>query len=188
MIRLINPKYFMPFHGEYRMLKSHADVATDCGIPRENTFVLGNGDVLSINKGVVTRDGTIQAADIYVDGNRIGDIGSAVIKDRKIMASDGIVVVIANIDMINRQLLIRPNITTRGFVLVNENEGLLKKLEEISKKAIISKLNGQINYSDIKLEIISQLSNFIYEETGRKPIILPVIMDIKKQKKDTIHS
>lgn len=186
MMRLINPKYFMPFHGEYRMLKSHADVAIDCGIPRENTFVLGNGDVLSINKGIVTRDGNVQASDIYVDGNRIGDIGSAVIKDRKIMASDGIVVVIANIDMVNKQLLVRPNITTRGFVLVNENEELLNKLEEISKKAIISKLNGQINYSDIKLEIISQLSSFIYEETGRKPIILPVIMDIKKQKKDTI--
>ena len=119
------------------MLKSHADVAIDCGIPKENTFVLGNGDVLNINKGVVTRGESVIANDIYVDGNRIGDVGGAVIKDRKIMASDGIVVVITNIDIANKQLLTNPNITTRGFVLVNENEALLKKLEEISKSAIL---------------------------------------------------
>lgn len=180
MLHLIRPRYFMPFHGEYRMLKSHADLAVDCGIPKENTFVLENGDVLSINKGIITKDQKIPVNDIYVDGNRIGDIGSAVIKDRKIMASDGIVVVIANINANKKQLLTSPNITTRGFVLVNENEALLKKLEEISKKAILSKLNNQINYSEIKSEITSELSNYIYEETGRKPIILPVIMDINK--------
>lgn len=184
MIHLIKPKYFMPFHGEYRMLKSHADVAIDCGIPKENTFVLSNGDVLNINKGVVTKGESIIANDIYVDGNRIGDVGGAVIKDRKIMASDGIVVVITNIDIANKQLLTNPNITTRGFVLVNENEPLLKKLEEISKDAILSKLNSNVGFSDIKSEIITQLSSYIYEQTGRRPIILPVIMDIKR-KKDT---
>lgn len=184
MIHLIKPKYFMPFHGEYRMLKSHADVAIDCGIPKENTFVLSNGDVLNINKGVVTKGESIIANDIYVDGNRIGDVGGAVIKDRKIMASDGIVVVITNIDIANKQLLTNPNITTRGFVLVNENEPLLKKLEEISKEAILSKLNSNVGFSDLKSEIITQLSSYIYEQTGRRPIILPVIMDIKR-KKDT---
>ncbi len=185
MIRLINPKYFMPFHGEYRMLKSHADIAIDCDIPKENTFVLGNGDIVSIYKGQAKLAGSIQANDIYVDGNRIGDVSNAVIRDRKIMSNDGIVVVITNIDTINNKLLGSPNITTRGFVLVNENEELLKKLEEISKNAIISKLNQQINYSDIKNEIINQLSNYIFEKTGRKPIILPVIMDIKRNVKVT---
>mgnify|MGYP000955376269 CR=1 FL=1 len=184
MIRLLNPKYLMPFHGDYRMLKRHAELGVDCGIPKENTFVLGNGDVLNINKGVVTRGESVIANDIYVDGNRIGDVGGAVIKDRKIMASDGIVVVITNIDITNKQLLTNPNITTRGFVLVNENEALLKKLEEISKSAILSKLNSNVGFSDIKAEIITQLSSYIYEQTGRKPIILPVIMDIKR-KKDT---
>ncbi len=183
MIRLIKPKYFMPFHGEYRMLKSHADVAIDCDIPKENTFVLGNGDIVSIHKGVAKLAGSIQANDIYVDGNRIGDVSGAVIRDRKIMSSDGIVVVIANIDTINNKLLGNPNITTRGFVLVNENEELLKKLEEISKNAINSKLKEQINYADIKNEVITQLSSYIFEKTGRKPIILPVIMDIKKNTK-----
>ena len=180
MIRLIKPKYFMPFHGEYRMLKKHADIAVDCGIPKENTFVLGNGDVLSLYKGKIKKEGYIQAGDVYVDGNRIGEISNAVMKDRKVMANDGIVIIIANIDITNNKLLINPNITTRGFVLVNDNIELLKKLEEISSNAINSKLNNKTNYSEIKNEIINSLSSYIYETTGRKPIILPVIMDIKK--------
>ena len=183
MLRLIKPKYFMPFHGEYRMLKRHTDLAVECDIPRENTFVLGNGDVLIMKKGKITKGTPVQAGDIYVDGNRIGEISNAVMKDRKIMSSDGIVVVIANIDMTNNELLGNPNITTRGFVLVNENIELLKELEMISKKAIISKMKNRINYSEVKSEIIYQLSNYILEKTGRKPIILPVIMDIKKDVK-----
>lgn len=180
MIRLMKPKYFMPFHGEYRMLKRHADIGVLCDIPKENTFVLGNGDVLSMYKGQIKRAGVIQAGDVYVDGNRIGDVGAAVIKDRKIMANDGIVVMIANIDVANAKLLGKINITTRGFVLVNENEALLKELEEISKKAILSKLHNTISFADIKAEVTNTLTAYIQEKTGRHPIILPVIMDIKK--------
>lgn len=180
MIRLIKPKYVMPFHGEYRMLKRHADIAIDCGIPKENTFILGNGDVLSMYKGKIKQAGSVIAGDVYVDGNRVGNTGSVVIKDRKIMANDGIIIVIANINMKKKQLLGKVNITTRGFVQVNENEELLKQLEKISKEAILNKLNNQINYNDIKNEIISIVSDYAYEKTGRKPIVLPVIMDIKK--------
>lgn len=180
MIRLIKPKYFMPFHGEYRMLKKHADIGVMCGMPRENTFVLGNGEMLSINKGNIKRGEVIQAEDVYVDGNRIGDVSTAVMKDRKIMANDGIIIVIANIDTNKVNLLGNPNIITRGFVLVNENEQLLKNLERISKSAIINKLKTPINYNDIKSEIVNAVSNYAFEKTGRKPIVLPVIMDIKK--------
>lgn len=184
MLRLINPKYFMPFHGEHRMLKTHADLAVSCGIPKENTFVLENGDVLLMYKGKITKSNEkIQAGDVYVDGNRIGNVGNAVMKDRKIMASDGIVVVIANIDSKNNKILGNPNITTRGFVLVNDNIELLKQLEEIVKISINKKLKEHINYNEIKSEIINQLSEFILDKTGRKPIILPVIMDIKKEVK-----
>ena len=179
MIRLMNPTYIMPFHGEYRMLKRHADIAIDCGIPKENTFVLENGDVLSIRKGKIKKTGKITAGDTYVDGNRIGDIGSAVIRDRKIMANDGIIVVIANVNMSKLELLGRINITTRGFVQVNENEELLKSIELLSKKTILEKLTKNCSFSDIKNEIINTLSDYAYEKTGRKPIILPVIMDIK---------
>jgi len=181
MIRLMKPKYFMPFHGEYRMLKRHAEIATLCGVPKENTFVLRNGEVLSMLNNEIYKEGTIQASDIYVDGNRIGDVSNAVMKDRKVMANDGIVVVIANIDIENKKLLIQPTILTRGFVLVNDNQEMLHKLEDISKRAIISKLNKTNNYADIKAEVIAQVLPFIYETTGRKPIILPIIMDIKKK-------
>ena len=180
MIRLINPKYFMPFHGEYRMLKKHADIGVACDIPRENTFVLSNGDVLSMKNGVIKKAGYIQAGDSYVDGNRIGEVSNAVMKDRKIMACDGIVVAIVNMDMNNRKLLSSPNIITRGFVLVNDNMELLKKLESITKKAIEDKIKTGVNYSEIKTEISKVLGDYISLHTGRKPIILPVIMDVKK--------
>lgn len=182
MIRLINPKYFMPYHGEYRMLKKHANIATDCGLPKNNTFVLKNGDVLLMKDEQVTlSDQTIPASDIYVDGNRIGEIRSSIIKERQIMANDGIIIVIANLDVNANKLITKPIITTRGFVLVNDNEELLNELELIAEKAINSKISKNINYADIKSEIISALTPYVFEKTGRKPIILPVIMDIKKK-------
>lgn len=181
MIRLIKPKYFMPFHGDYRMLKNHANLAIDCDIPKENTFVLQNGDVLSLDNHVITKDVPVIASDVFIDSNRLEEINSAVLRDRKIMASDGILVVIANIDMKNKALLIHPNITTRGFVLVNENEALLKQIESEAEKIIVNKLKeGNVNFNDVKSQITADLFPFIYELTGRKPIILPVILDIKK--------
>ena len=179
MIRLIKPKYVMPFHGEYRMLKKHADIAVECGVPKQNTFVLSNGDVLSIYKGEIKKAGKIPAGDTYIDGNRIGDIGTVVIKDRQIMGTDGIIVVIANVDMNKHELLGKINITTRGFVQVNENEELLHTLEDISKDALVSKLKSTTNFTDLKNEISMAIADFAYEKTGRKPIILPVIMDVK---------
>lgn len=180
MLRLMKPKFFMPVHGEYRMLKAHADLAIECDVPKENIFINANGDVLNLLNGKVTRGKSVQAGDVYVDGNRIGEVGNAVMKDRKTMASDGVVVVISNIDTKNNKLLGNPNITTRGFVLVNENIELIKEIENISKHAINEKLKGKINHSEIKSEIINELSPFIYEKTGRRPIILPVIMNIKR--------
>lgn len=180
MLRLIKPKYFMPFHGEYRMLKRHADIGIECGIPKNNTFVLGNGDVLSMYKGKIKRAGIIQAGDVYVDGKRVGEVGNSVMRDRTVMANDGIVIVIANVEQTKKQLLLTPNITTRGFVLVNDNQELMKELENISKQSITSSLKNNATYSDVKASLSTALGSYIYEKTGRKPIILPVIMDIKK--------
>ena len=184
MIRLINPKYFMPFHGEYRMLKKHADIAVSCDIPRENTFVLSNGEVLSMKDEVIKKAGYIHAGDTYVDGNRVGEVSSQVMRDRKIMSCDGIVVAIINMDMRDGNLLAAPNIITRGFVLVNENIELLKKLENLVKDKVSSKIKTGVNYSEIKTDVIKVLSDYINLHTGRKPIILPVIMDIKKSVKN----
>ncbi len=181
MIRLIDPEYFMPIHGEYRMLKAHQDLAIDCDIPKEKTFLLANGDVLALNKDGVRKAGSITADDIYVDGNRIGDIGNVVIKDRKIMANDGILVAICNINPETHKLLGRINITTRGFILVNENEELLKEIEDVATNVVNNELlKENVNYNELKAQMITNLLTFIYEKTGRRPIILPVILNVKK--------
>lgn len=181
MIRLINPEYFMPIHGEYRMLKAHQDLAIDCDIPKEKTFLLQNGDVLAISKNGIRKAGNIGADDIYVDGNRIGDIGNVVIRDRKIMANYGILVAICNINMQEHKLLGKINITTRGFVLVNENEELIKEIENVATNAVNKELTKpNVNYNELKGQIITEILTFVFEKTGRRPIIVPVILDVKK--------
>ncbi|MGN1380346.1 MAG: ribonuclease J [Bacilli bacterium] len=179
MLRIIKPQYFMPMHGEYRMLKTHGDLAIDCGIPKENIFICKNGDSVELTKDGARLGKRIQAGDVYVDGSRIGDIGSVVIKDRKLMSQDGILVTILNINPITRELLIKPNITTRGFVLVNENTGLINKIENKVTEIVNRTIKNSYNYIDLKNQIILELNPFINELTGRRPIILPVIMEVK---------
>lgn len=179
MIRIIKPEYFMPMHGEYRMLKTHGDLAIDCGIPKENIFICKNGDSVELTKDGARLGKRVQAGDVYVDGSRIGDIGSVVIKDRKLMSQDGILVTILNINPITRELLIKPNITTRGFVLVNENTGLINKIENKVTEIVNRTIKNSYNYIDLKNQIILELNPFINELTGRRPIILPVIMEVK---------
>ena len=181
LMKLIKPKYLMPFHGEYRMLKKQANIGIACGIKKENTFIIKNGESLILKDHFITRGPIYSGQDVYVDGSRIGEIGSAVIKDRKIMASDGILVVIINVNMKEKKLLIKPNITTRGFILVNENEELIKKIEtkteQITNEALKDK---KINFISLKEIITENLYPYINYLTGRKPIILPIILDIKK--------
>ena len=182
MLRIIKPKYFMPMHGEFRMLKQHANIAKLCDIPEENTFICSNGDVILLKDGKVSRGGTIQAGDVYVDGSRVGDIGSVVIKDRKLMSQDGILITILNINTLTRKLLIKPNVTARGFVLVNENPELMTKIEHKIGEIVNNFLKSSIyNYTDLKNQIILELLPFINELTGRRPIILPVIMEVNKK-------
>lgn len=177
LIRLIRPKYFMPMHGEYRMLKSHANLGVLCDIPEENTFVLQNGDILAVKDGKVYRKNKVYINDIYVDGTRVGDVGASIIKDRKIMSTDGVLIVILNLDLEHRKMLLEPNITTRGFVVVNNNQELLK---EIADKVSILTLNelekDNFSLTDLKNRIILDINSYIIELTGRRPIIIPMIM------------
>ncbi len=181
LMKLIKPKYLMPFHGEYRMLKKQANIGIACGVKKENTFIIKNGESLILKDHIITRGPIYSGQDVYVDGSRIGEIGSAVIKDRKIMASDGILVVIVNVNMKEKKLLIKPNITTRGFILVNENEELIKKIETKTEQIINEALKDKkINFILLKEMITENLYPYINYLTGRKPIILPIILDIKK--------
>ena len=181
MLRIIKPKYFMPMHGEYRMLKRHTEIGVLCGVSSENTFICSNGDVIELLNGEVRKNGTVQAGDIYVDGSRVGDIGSVVIKDRKLMSQDGILITILNINTLTRKLLLKPNVTARGFVLVNENQELMQKIERKISEVVNSFLaKSPYSYTDLKNQIILELLPFINNLTGRKPIILPVIMEVNQ--------
>ena len=182
MLRIIKPKYFMPMHGEFRMLQQHANIAKLCDIPEENTFICSNGDEILLKDDKVFRGGTIQAGDVYVDGSRVGDVGSVVIKDRKLMSQDGILITILNINTLTRKLLIKPNVTARGFVLVNENQELMNKIEHKISEIVNNFLKTSLyNYTDLKNQIILELLPYINELTGRRPIILPVIMEVNKK-------
>ncbi len=181
MLRIIKPKYFMPMHGEYRMLKKHTEIGVLCGVNPKNTLICTNGDVVELLNGTVRKNGTVQAGDVYVDGSRIGDIGSVVIKDRKLMSQDGILITILNINTLTRKLLLKPNVTARGFVLVNENIELMQKIERKISEIVNNFLSkSPYSYTDLKNQIIFELLPFINNLTGRKPIILPVIMEVNQ--------
>lgn len=180
MLRIIKPKNFMPMHGEIRMLKAHAKLAQLCGVPADKCFICENGDTIELLNGVVTRGPKVQAGDVYVDGSRVGNIGSVVIKDRQLMSKDGILITVLNINTNTKRLLLKPNVTARGFVLVNENLDLMKKIEEKINQVTTEFLSkNDYNYTDLKNQIILETLPFIYKITGRRPIILPVIMEIK---------
>ena len=182
MLRLIKPEYFMPMHGEYRMLKQHDDTGALCGVKKENCFILQNGETLVMDKDGIRKVSVIKAEEDYVDGSRIGDIGSVVIKDRKLMSRDGILVTILNINPMTKKLLLKPNVTTRGFVLVNENTELIQAIEKKIFDVTIHYLNNNnYNYVDLRNTIILELHPFINNLTGRRPIILPVIMEINNK-------
>ena len=180
LFRLLRPEYYMPVHGEYRMLKSATDLANECGIDRDHSFICKNGDILGISKDGVRRVKSIPINDIYVDGKRIGDIASSVIRDRKIMSTDGVLVVIVNINSEKRELVIDPNITTRGFVVVNENQELLSNIQNKVRSIINSELlKHSFSITDLKNRLILELNSYIIDTTGRRPIIMPMIFDMK---------
>lgn len=182
MLHLIKPKYFTPMHGEFRMLKVHAQTAIDCGVPEENNFIIQNGDVLAMNCGRVRQAGTIQTGDVYVDGNSIGGVGNVVIHDRKTLAESGLLLAVASVDMHTRTLLSGPTIVSRGFVYVNESGSLMHNAERLVRERIKETLANSkkpLTFTDLKQSFEADLKKFILEQTGREPMILPVIMDIK---------
>ena len=180
MIQLTKPKYFMPIHGEYRMLMFHTDTAVETGIPRENCFVCSNGDALILRNGTVTRAKTrIQTDAIYVDGNDISGLSTSVIKDRKILADNGMVAVIVCIDSRTNSILCKPNILSRGFVFIKENQTLMKESELLVYDALKQSMKQKVTFGDLKNCIRNTLEPFLYAKTNRNPIVIPVILNHK---------
>ncbi|MGQ7382855.1 ribonuclease J1 [Streptococcus suis] len=177
MLRLIKPKYFMPVHGEYRMQKIHASLAVDTGVPKDNIFIMENGDVLALTKDSARLAGKFNAQDIYVDGNRIGEIGAAVLKDRRDLSEDGVVLAVATVDFKSKMIMAGPDILSRGFIYMRESGELIRESQRVLFNAIrIAMRNKDANIQTVNGAIVNALRPFLYEKTEREPIIIPMIL------------
>ncbi|HES0733374.1 TPA: ribonuclease J [Streptococcus pyogenes] len=177
MLSLIKPKYFMPVHGEYRMQKVHAGLAMDIGIPKENIFVMENGDVLALTSDSARIAGHFNAQDIYVDGNGIGDIGAAVLRDRRDLSEDGVVLAVATVDFNTQMILAGPDILSRGFIYMRESGDLIRESQRVLFNAIrIALKNKDASIQSVNGAIVNALRPFLYEKTEREPIIIPMVL------------
>ncbi|WP_216828143.1 ribonuclease J1 [Alkalihalobacterium elongatum] len=179
MLRLIKPQYFLPIHGEYRMLKMHTKLAQDCGVPEKNCFIMDNGEVLSMNKEEAMISGKVPSGSVYVDGSGIGDIGNIVLRDRRILSEEGLVVVVVSLNMKEFKVSAGPDIISRGFVYMREAGDLIQEAQQLLAKHLDEVMERKTTqWSEIKNEISDILGPFLYERTKRKPMILPIIMEV----------
>ena len=179
MLSLIKPKYFMPVHGEYVHLLSHRDIAVSLGIPKENIFVMNIGDVLELSKKDAKVNGTVPAGQVLVDGLGVGDVGNIVLRDRKNLSENGLMVVVVTIDSASGTILAGPDIISRGFVYVRESEDLMEEARAVINDALIKcEMKHISGWSNIKNIIRDTLKNFLWQKTKRSPMILPIIMEV----------
>lgn len=178
MIQLIKPTYFMPVHGEYKMLKLHASTAVETGIPEENCFICANGDALVLRNGEVFRSNTrIQTDAIYVDGRDVSGLSTSVLKDRQILADNGMVAVVVCIDSRTNKILCKPGIVSRGFVYIKENQPMIKEAETLVYDALKETMKQKVTFNDLKNCIKNTLEPYLYSKTNRNPIVIPVILN-----------
>lgn len=175
---LVNPKYFMPVHGEYRHLKHHGDLAENLGMKKNNIFILETGNVLELTKNECRKDGQVRTGAIFVDGLGVGDVGNIVLRDRRHLAQDGMLTIVVAIERETLSIVSGPDVITRGFVYVKESEALINKVKELSINELERCLSmGVIEWYVLKGNIKKSVEKYIYETTKRRPTIIPIIME-----------
>lgn len=179
IMNLANPKFFIPVHGEYRHLYHHSVIAQKMGIPAKNIIKMQIGNVLEINSEKFKINGSVPSGRILVDGLGVGDVGNIVLRDRKLLAEDGLIVVVVTLNVHTHQIMSGPDVVSRGFVYMRESEDLMENIRECAKKSI-EKCNDRRNcdWNTMKSRIKNDLSDYLYYKTKRKPMILPVIMEV----------
>lgn len=181
MLRMMSPKYFIPIHGEYRMLKVHSDLAEAVGIPNEDIFIIDKGECIEIVDGEARRGGKVPSGNVLVDGIGIGDVGNIVLRDRRLLSDDGILLVVVTLGRRSKQILSGPEIISRGFVYVRESEELLEEAGHIVSEVLERSLSQKISeWSSLKTGIRDALSRYLFDKTRRRPMILPIIMEVKE--------
>lgn len=179
LLNLIRPRYFIPVHGEYRHLMKHAKLAESLGIPRSRIFVAENGQIIEIGKKKASVAGKVTAGKILVDGLGVGDVGNIVLRDRKQLSQDGIMIVVVTMDKNIGQVIAGPDIVTRGFVYVRESEELIEDAKSKVKEALdICEKRNITEWAVIKAQIRDKLGKHLFDKTGRRPMILPIIMEV----------
>lgn len=180
MHALVKPKYFIPIHGEYRHLMQHKELAEFMGMPSSNIFVLNIGDVVELDdKGNCKRAGNVPSGHVLIDGYGVGDVGNIVLRDRRHLSQDGLIVVVAAVDEARREIVSGPDIISRGFVYVRESEELMDEVRQVAESVFCDMMDsGIFEWNQIKNNVKETLTKFIYSKTKRKPMILPVIMNI----------
>ena len=180
MINLLNPTYFIPIQGEYRMLAAHADLAHQTGIPYRNIFIVSNGDVLEYTEGTMRQTGQVPAENTFIDGIGIGDVGNIVLRDRRILADDGIFVSVCTINRRQKTITSGPYTVTRGFVFAKESQELIDEGNKIVARVVKDTIQDKsFSWSTLKSNVRDELGSYLFKETKRRPIILPVIMEVK---------
>ncbi len=178
MLNLTKPKYFVPVHGEYRMQRVHAKLATDVGVDEENIFILDLGDSIDIENGIAHLGAKIPAGTVMIDGLGVGDVGNIVLRDRKLLSQDGILVVVVTLSKATGAVLSGPDIISRGFVYVRESEALLDEATKLVEATLIKMVSDNISeWSSLKTAVRDTLGRYLYEQTRRRPMILPIIME-----------
>lgn len=179
MLNLMRPQYFIPIHGEYRMLRHHGLLGEAVGIPKENIFLLDNGDTVEIQNGAARKAGKIPAGNVLIDGLGVGDVGNIVLRDRKLLSQDGILVVVVTLSKQDGTIMSGPDIISRGFVYVRESEGLLEEANRIVTSTLHKLMSEKVNeWASLKTNVKDALGRFLYEQTRRRPMILPIIMEV----------